>query len=145
IIYLKIYKVMMSNSIENSYTFGSSISLVDNMIHCHIENNSARLSKHEVKLLQCLLLEKECKEEIINFIWGGNRFENIESKYKHLICRTRKKLMKAGFPSEIILTKPRSSLRPGVSLNKSLIRPAASKSRMCDLEMESMLMRTFQM
>nr|WP_228030170.1 helix-turn-helix domain-containing protein [Pectobacterium carotovorum]ALG88709.1 CadC transcriptional regulator [Pectobacterium carotovorum] len=134
---------MPPNDFKKMQSLEHSLYLVNNIIYYHNGKNTTKLSEYEVKLFQCLLKGLENKEDIIYYIWGYNNTLNIESKYNQLICRVRKKLMRAGFPRDIIVTKPRSSLTPGVFLNKSCLLP--SESTLPVFEVESRVIGVFQM
>jgi DNA-binding response OmpR family regulator len=134
---------MLLNNVKYISSSGFSLSLVDNLIYYNDGDCVARLSKYEVKLFHCLFQNRGCKEYIIFSIWGCVNDLNIESKYNQLICRIRKKLMKAGFPREIIVTEPRSGLTTGVFLNESCT-PFFDKT-LPERDVEAKVINVFQM
>jgi hypothetical protein len=132
---------MLSKNTKKTNSSYCEFSLIGNVIY---QNGMyvSRLSKYEVKFFQCLFKGQEGKSEIINNIWGGAVGLNIESKYNQLICRVRKKLMRAGFPKDIIVTRPRSCTNPGVLLNKSYSSFASESTT--DFSVELRVISVFQ-
>lgn len=105
----------MRKSKERKISSYNQISMVGDVVYYNKNNKMAKLSKNQIKLFHCLLNGMGEKSQIINFIWGGGSLTETEFKYNQLICRTRSKLTRSGFPSDIILTIPKF----GVCINKA--------------------------
>lgn len=132
----------MTDEIIEDHLQNSQFILIDNIFHSKKHNVSVALSKNQNKLLHCLLTGQGKKQQVIDFIWGrGDPIKN-KSKYTQLILRTRKKLRRAGFPDDTILTISRF----GVFLNKSPSPPVGRLYRdVIDMDIESRIIHSFHM
>lgn len=130
----------MYNSKERRVYSYNKISLVGDIVYYNKSNKMAKLSKNQVKLFHCLLNGQGEKSQIIDFIWGDGSLTETEFKYNQLICRTRSKLTRSGFPSDIILTIPKF----GVCINKSPTPPNGRLNHdVIELDIDSRVIHSF--
>ncbi|HHA1916843.1 helix-turn-helix domain-containing protein [Enterobacter kobei] len=107
------------NRLINCYgNFESERLKIKNNRVVYLKSNHAmiKLAKNQHKLLICLIAEINCKQKIIERLWGGGDTSH-DNKYNQLIFKLRKSLSAAGFPDDTILTIHRY----GVCLNKNLL------------------------
>lgn len=106
----------MKNINIDSYHYESDIiSLHGKVLSMKRENKSVHLSNSQMKLFICLTSKINEKKKIIDMIWGNE--EKNETRLNKLIYRTRITLIKANFPSDMVLTIPHY----GVCINQSFL------------------------
>jgi len=132
----------MYKSKRNKNSKNSLFVLIDDVLYYQKHHKAAQLSKNQAKLLHCLLRGQGKKDQVIDFVWGGNNTTKSESKYTQLILRTRNKLSRSGFPDDTILTIAKF----GICLNESPSPPADELNRdFINFDVESRVMHYFHM